>query len=452
MHAAQLVANDAVYYYLARSGRNTDWPMWWVFESTDGPAPASAEIIAHFTGRAEVFAPLRRRIHDAPGGFAHPFWGVDDSPVADHLVAHPAGLTWTACQDAMAGILTEQLDARVCSWRLHIFPDVSGVETLTGAGTVVMMHTSHALMAGPAMTSLSEALFAASPEPVRIDGQPVAAQRVRVWPAALAGAALTPWRLARFAYAVGREDRNIARDGGEGWLTQRPRTKTTLNRRIGPGRAMRTVPLGISAVRAPGITVTAVGLTAISLALQRYYEKHGEPCPEDLAAYVTIAAPEATVMGVNRVGADVIDLHPGESGLAGRARAVDATLRARRGSATSPRELLRLDLVDGLPSRAYRARFGTLPPANPDAPDPAHTILTSIRCEPSAELSLPGSRFRFAGMLPPIYPDIGLAHSFVGAGEAFAVSVACDPVIVPDLETYCELLIGAFRELAAALA
>lgn len=448
MNEAQLAANDAVYYYLARSGRNTDWPMWWVFESADA-APTAAEIIAHFAERAEVFAPLRRRIHEAPGGFAHPFWGADDSPLEDHLMAHPAGLGWAACQEVMAEILTEQLDARIRAWRLHIFPDVSCVETLTGAGTVVMMHTSHALMAGPAMTSLSEALFGIAPEPVRIAGQPAAAQRIRAWPAAVAGAALTPGRLARFAYAVARENRNIARDGGEGWLTQRPRTKTSLNRRIGAGRAMRTVPLDLSAVRTPDITVTAVGLTAISLALQRYYDKHGAPCPEDLAAYVTIAAPDATVMGVNRVGADVIDLHPGESDPADRARAVDATLRARRGSATSPRELIRLRLVDGLPSRTYRARFGTLPPVDPNAPDPAHTILTSIRCELSAELSLPGSRFRFAGMLPPIYPDIGLAHSFVGAGDAFTVSVACDPVIVPDLDTYCGLLVDAFGEVVA---
>ncbi|MBU3064409.1 WSD1 family O-acyltransferase [Nocardia sp. NEAU-G5] len=452
MHAAQLVANDAVYYYLARSGRNTDWPMWWVFDSADGPAPTAQEVVAHFTTRAAVFEPLRRRIHEAPGGFAHPFWVADDSPVEDHLVAHPAGMTWAACQHAMAELLIEQLDARECAWRLHIFPDVSGIDTLTGAGTVVLMHTSHALMAGPAMTSLSEALFAATPAPVHIDGQPAAAQRVRAWPAAVAGALSTPWRLARFIGAVGRENRNIARDGGEGWLTQRPRTKTALNRRVGRGRAMRTVPLDVSAVRVPGVTVTAVGLTAISLAMQRYFGKHDAPCPDDLAAYVTIAVPEATVMGVNRVGADVIDLHPGESGLADRARAVDATLRARRGSASSPRELIRLGLVDGLPSRSYRARFGTLPAADPNAPDPAHTILTSIRCELSAELSLPGSRFRFAGMLPPVYPDIALAHSFVGADKAFAVSVACDPDIVPDLDTYCDLLVDAFGELAAALA
>lgn len=449
MRESQLVANDADYYYLARSGRITDWPMWWVFDSADGTPPTGAQVAAHITERPAALEPLRRRIHEVPGGFAHPSWGVDDSPIDSHLVVHPAGLEWTQCQNRMASVLTEPLDARECAWRLHIFPAVHEIDTLTSTGTVVMMHTSHALMAGPAMTSLSEALFAADPEPVRIEGQPPAAQHLRLWPAAVAGALRTPWQILRFAMGVRTERNRIAREGDQGWPDPTSRTSTPLNRRIGPGRAMRTVPLELAAVRAPGITVTAAGLTAISLALQRYFDTLGTPCPDDLAAYVTIAVPDAQIMGVNRVGAYPIDLHPRESDLAERTRAVDSTLRARRGSASSQRELTRLRLVDGLPSRIYRAQLGTLAPADPDAFIPAHTILTSIRCTPAAELSLLGSDFRFAGMLPPVYPDIALAHSFVGAGDTFAVSVACDPAIVTDLDTYCGILRDAFAELAA---
>lgn len=184
---------------------------------------------------------------------------------------------------------------------------------------------------------------------------------------------------------------------------------------------------------------------------ERYLEKRGATCPDDLAAFVTIAVPGAAVMGVNRVGADVVDLSPGELDLAGRARAVDATLRVRRRSASSRRELTQLALAELLPSRVYRARFGGFPPADPAAPVLAHTTLTSIRCEPTAEWSLLGKPFRFAGILQPVYPDLVLAHSFVGVRDSFAVSVACDPEIVPDLDEYCDILLESFHEVAAAV-
>src|SRR5690606_9403428 len=145
-------------------------------------------------------------------------------------------------------------------------------------------------------------------------------------------------------------------DGDDGGPSTPPRSRTGFNRRVGPERAMRTFPLRLQDVRIPGVTVTAVGLTAISRAMQRYLDERGETCPDDLAAYVTIAVPEATVMGVNRVGADVVDLSPALPDLAGRTEAVDATLRVRRRSASSRRELNRLELVDRLPSRVYRAR------------------------------------------------------------------------------------------------
>ncbi|WP_330228573.1 WS/DGAT domain-containing protein [Nocardia sp. NBC_00508] len=450
MPESQLVANDASYYYFARSGRVTDWPMWWVFDSETGAPPTAADIARHVGERAELLEPLRRRIHEVPGGLGHPFWGVDDTPIDSHVVTHAADLDWTGCLDRIGSILERPLDARVSAWQLHVFPEVSGIPTLSGAGTVVLMHVSHALMAGPAMTSLSEALFAPEPAPVRIEGLGHAAKRLglRLGLAAVGGVLRWPFQVMRFNARVGAENRRIARDNDDSGPSTPPRSETVFNRRIGPGRVMRTIPLELREVRASGITVTAVGLAAISRAMQRYLDKQGAACPDDLAAFVTIAVPDAAVMGANHTGADVVDLFPGELDLAGRARAVDATLRVRRHSASSRRELTRLELVDLLPSRVYRARYGTLPPA---APAVAHTILTSVKCEPTAEWSLLDKPFRFAGMLPPVYPDIGLAHSFVGVRDSFTVSVACDPEIVPDLDDYCDILLESFREIAAAV-
>ncbi|WP_433202483.1 wax ester/triacylglycerol synthase domain-containing protein [Nocardia sp. CA-107356] len=450
MHESQLVANDAAYYYLARSGRVTDWPMWWVFDNETGAPPTAADIVGHFGERAELLAPLRRRIREVPGGLGHPYWVVDDSPIDAHIVTHAAAqLDWAQCLDEMGRILAQPLDARVSAWQLHVFANVTGIATLNGAGTVVLMHVGHALMAGPAMTSLSEALFASAP--LRIEGLAPAARRPRLARTAVGGVLRWPLQVLGFNFRVRGEMRRIAREGDDGGPNTPPVSPTVLNRRIGSGRAVRTIPLDLRDVRAPGITVTAVGLAVISRAMQRYLEKRDGTCPDDLAALVTIAVPDAAVMGVNRVGADAVALAAGEPDLADRARAVETTLRMRRHSPSSRRELNRLALVDLLPSRIYRARFGTLPPADPDAPAHGHTILTSIKCEPTAEWSLLGKPFRFAGMLPPVYPDIALAHSFVGVGDRFTVSVACDPEIVPDLDVYCDILLESCREVAAAL-
>ncbi|MEV5838187.1 wax ester/triacylglycerol synthase domain-containing protein [Nocardia sp. NPDC052112] len=449
MYEAQLVANDAAYYYLARSGRGTDWPMWWVFDNGDTPLTA-ADIADHFGARAELLEPLRRRIQEVPGGLGHPFWVVDDRPIDTHIVTHAAAqLDWEWCQNEIGRILAQPLDARVSAWQLHVFPNVTGIATPSGAGAVVLMQISHALMAGPAMTSLSEALFASVP--LRIEGQGPATRGPRPALAALVGVLRWPLQALRFNIRVRREMRRIARENDDSGPNTPPVTATRLNRRIGPGRAMRSIPLELRVVRAPGITVTALGLTAISHAMQRYLEKRDGSCPDDLAVLVTVAVPDAPVMGVNYVGAAAVELAAAEPDLAARARAVDATLRVRRDSPSGRRELNRLGLIDLLPSRTYRTRFGTLAPADPDAPAYAHTILTSIRCEPTVEWSLAGKPFRFAGMLPPVYPEIGLAHSFVGAGDSFTVSVVCDPDIVADLDDYCEILRESCREVAAAL-
>ncbi|MBB5918074.1 hypothetical protein BJY24_006986 [Nocardia transvalensis] len=438
MHDSQLAANDACFYYLARSGRSTDWTMWWVFDGAAGTPPTAADLVAYLEERAEALQPLRRRVRDVPGGFGHPFWVVDDSPLDSHLTVHAEHLDWAGLLERMGDILAHPLDARINAWQLHVFADVSDSES--HPVVVVMIHVSHALMAGPAMTALSETLFGPAAQPLRIDGLGPATPRPPVATTAIRGVLSTPWRLLRFWSGLRAENRRIARTGDDGGPSLTPRTATPFNRRIGPGRAVRTFTIDLPSVRTPGITVTATGLTAISQALQRYLDKRGDGCPEDLAAFVTIAVPDVPVMGVNQVGADVVDLHPGQDDPARRALAVDATLRLRRGSATSERELNRLHLVDRLPSRVYRTAYGTLRPPETALPAVAHTILTSIRCEPTVEWTLLDRPFRSAAMLPPVYPDIALAHSFVGVGDSFTVSVAADPEIVPDLDDYLDML------------
>ncbi|GAA5046538.1 wax ester/triacylglycerol synthase domain-containing protein [Nocardia callitridis] len=451
MHNAQLVGNDAAWHYFARAGRATDWPMWWVFDNaaeSAEPMPP-ADIAEYFGARTDLLEPLRRRIVEVPYGLGHPFWVVDNSPIDQHVTTHSEALDWAKCQQRLGEILARPLDARVSAWEMHVFPDVSGIPTCTGTGTVVLIFVSHALIAGPSMTSLSEALFA--DRPLWIEGLGPATPRPPLLRTALRGVLRWPWQIREFNARVAAENVRIVREADDSGPHTPPRTRTVVNQRVGAERVVRSVPVDLASLRGSGATVTAVGLTAVSFALGRYLAQRGSPVPEDLAAFITIAVPGATVLGVNRIGSDVVDLSATTTDLAERVRAVDAELRVRKTSASSARELNRLANAELLPSRIFRARYGTYPPHDDTAPALAHTTLTSIKCDPNTPWSLSGRPFRFAGMLPPVYPDICLAQSFVGTPETCTFSAASDPALLPDLDTYCALLTDAVREITAAL-
>ncbi len=427
--------------------------MFWVFDAADGAPPSRGEIADQFCARTQLFEQMNRRIADVPGNVDYPYWITDGSEVLDHIEFQDDGkeLTWPNCTRRIGTLLGIPLDARIKAWRVTVFPSVRDIPTLAGVGTVVVLKVSHALMVGSAMSSVSSAMFGAQAEPVVVEGLGPTATPFNPIAATAHGIARIPVQIQRFV-AENRRQTTAPRRGDDLASHIHPtRTPTLFNRHPGDERAMRTFRLDLREWRRPGMTVTAAGLTAIAEAMQQYLESVGEACPEELTCSASVAVSGAEAMGVNRIAVAVVALNPRIESLADRARAVQASLEASKKFAESPANLNREPVASTIPYAYYRAMSAL--ERRRAAPQPllANSILTSIKCAESVELSLCGRPLAMNGMVPALGRNIALAHSMVGVGDILTVSVLCSPSVVEEADRYAELLEQAFTNVGAAL-
>src|SRR4029077_4154612 len=74
----------------------------------------------------------------------YPVW-VSGAVEPDQFVVHDlADDSWSGCLAAVAGWAEDQLDARLMTWRLHVFTPVDGLPG-AGVGTVAVLQATHAL-------------------------------------------------------------------------------------------------------------------------------------------------------------------------------------------------------------------------------------------------------------------------------------------------------------------
>ena len=456
MRQSQLSLSDTANYSQSRGGTSSDWVMFWVFDAEDGDRPGPDDITEHLAGRLGLLAEFDRKIVDVPGQVDYPYWIAADRAPASFISRHGADrLEWSACMEQMGSLIAVPLDATVEAAHLHVFGHVVDAPTSSGSGIVVMLKVSHALMVGPSMPAVSEALFGAGATEVSIPGLPPAASRFSPAWAAARGVGRTPFSLARYAKplvsnSLARRFGKAREDGEDREDTASPAaeatTPTRFSRFPGDDRTMRTFRLDRSAMQVSGLSVTAVGLAAVSSAMQTYLTENGEACPENLSSIATVALGEAAhAMGVNRIGAAVVDLHPELEPIEARGHSIQSSLRTAQAGATSERALANLQYANSMPFILYRSFVlpGILNAQN--FPPPANTLMTSIRCDVSP-LSLCGRGLAFSGMLQALAPNIALAHSIVGVGDSIGVSVLSSNAVLPDIDRYVDLLRTAFDE------
>ncbi|PRC48231.1 DUF1298 domain-containing protein, partial [Mycobacterium sp. ITM-2017-0098] len=173
---------------------------------------------------------------------------------ADQVAVHDlADATWAECLTAVAGLVEAQLDARVMTWRLHVFPAVEGVPGCTGVGTVVVVQISHALGDGIRSSALAAYLLG------RDGGLPAVAD-------SRTSAALLPV----LGIVAARAYRRLVHDTGAGLVPPQAVSRPLLrsNSRPSGRRHLRTVLVGRDRVARPTVTVGV--LAAISGALSGY--------------------------------------------------------------------------------------------------------------------------------------------------------------------------------------
>src|SRR3981189_3491087 len=81
------------------------------------------QALAEVRARAHASPELRLRVEDR-SVLSYPRW-VTGEVRRDQVVVHDlSDSSWASCLTAIAGLGEEQLDARVMTWRLHLFTSV----------------------------------------------------------------------------------------------------------------------------------------------------------------------------------------------------------------------------------------------------------------------------------------------------------------------------------------
>ncbi|NKY56134.1 wax ester/triacylglycerol synthase domain-containing protein [Nocardia flavorosea] len=211
------------------------------------------------------------------------------------------------------------------------------------------------------------------------------------------------------------------------------------------GHAVRMLVCAAKDFRVPGFSVTVVGLTAVSIALERYLLGRGEEVTR-MGAQVPMALPPRR--GVrNNYRSLGVDLAAGEPDPRRRAAAIAAELAARRERARHPLHEAQGAVDAVLPPLLLRRDVRDYPIDTTPDRITGHTVVSSVNRGP-ADLAFGGAPVRFTGGFPALGAVMHLTHGLHGLGETVTLSVHADPGVV-DLDTYAGHLRDALSELPA---
>lgn len=226
-----------------------------------------------------------------------------------------------------------------------------------------------------------------------------------------------------------------------------------VNRIVASGDAVHGVRMLVyaaSALRIPGRTVTVVVLTAVSLALGRYLESHGEQVRR-LGAQVPMALSDtAKAQAHNNYRSLSVDLSADVADLRERADKIAATLRDRRVRAQHPLLTEQDRVTEVVPAPLLRRDIARYPLDVVPESIAGHTVVSSVHRGP-ADLAFGGGRVRWTAGFPAIGSVMHLTHGVHGLGDTITVSVHADQATIPDLDVYTELLRAALDEVTRRL-
>lgn len=366
--------------------------------------------------RAEACDELRLRVVDDCAA-RYPRWvpGVVDR---SQFVVRDAGRTWQSCLDAVADLVGRQLDTRQMCWRVHVFPDVSGVPEAGGVATVVVIQMAHALGDGTRSAALAGVLLG------------------RATPVSAPGSCRRASLAAR-AIVASAEHRRMTQDLAAGLLPepgcQRP--PLSINQpRCGEGR-FRTVVMRRDQLAGPTVTVAA--MVGIAGAITDYCAGRGESVTE-LGAEVPLASNKALAHNNFRnVG---VGLHPDAEPTVRAARIMSELGRHRR-RGRHPAVAAASAAFAAVPAPLLRWGVSQFDPGLRGPTLTGNTVVSSVNRGP-ADLAFGGCPVVFTAGFPGLSPMMSLTHGVHGIGDRVAISVNADPGNL-DIDEYTDRLRAA---------
>ncbi len=410
----RLAAVDAQTYWMSAKIPNDQFLLYVFDEGSTDVDRALREI----QGRAQVCPELKLRIVD-DRGLVFPVWALREVGPDQFVVHDPADRTWVRCLAVVTALAEDQLDPRVMSWRLHVFPAIEGVPGAHHRGTVAVLQICHALGDGVRASALAGYLF----------GRAGTVPAVGVRRHTAAG-------FARRAFSAGRAHRGLVRDTATGLVPAQALSLPVLRTNARPSGPRHVRMVICERGRLPGPTITVGVLAAVSAALSGHLRELGDD-PALLGAEVPMAK-SGPRLAHNHFGNVGVGLHPDmENGL--RAHRIAADLHERRRRATHP--AMRADnmAVAAIPAPVLRwgvAQF------DPDVRSPTvtgNTVVSSVN-RGAKDLRFGAARVLLTAGFPSLSPMMGLTHGVHGIGDTIAVSVHAAESAIGDVDAYMQRL------------
>ncbi len=407
--SARMTAVDAQFYWMSAKVPSDEYTVY-VF---DGEHIDVEHAIREVHRRAQACHALTVRVEDG-SPLTYPRW-VPTAVGLDRFVRHRLDDdSWRGCQDAVARLVDDPLDARREPWRVHVFSPVHAIPGGTGTGAVVVMQTAHALADGLREAELAGWLFGrTAPVP---EVSPSSS-----W--------FLPWRGIDAARAHRTLERDIRAGSVAAPLGPRP-LQVTNARPIGT-RALRTLVRHRSQLLGPTVTVAA--LAAVSGALA----KHLGEAATSLVAEVPMAKPAARQAN-NHFLNITVGLYP-DLDRPARLERIAADLANARRRAEHPAALAADRAFAGVPAPLLRWGISQF---DPDARPPqvsGNTVVTSVYRGPG-DLSFGGAPVLLISGCPTLSPAMGLTHAVYGIGDTVAIGVHAAESAIGDIDAYVALL------------
>ena len=417
MTVRRLAAVDAQTYWMSTRIPNDQFLLY----GFDGVPANLDQAIDAIRARANECAELRRRVRDG-GVLTYPEWvsgGVDAAQIA---VRELEDNSWAGCLAAVSRLADNQLDARVCPWRLHVFTPVDAVPAAAGAGTVAVLQIAHVLADGGRASALAAMLFGR-----RDVVAPVTTPRMQ-------GVTL-PWRSVAAAWA----HRQLVSDTEAGSVPAQAEPVPALRTNARPTghRSVRTLTRRRDQL--PGPTVTIDVLCAVSTALAAHLRELGDD-PSTLGAEVPMA--KMTVRQAhNHFGNVGVGLYAELDG-AERAERIAGDLARRRRRAEHPAMLADSRAFAAVPAPLLRWGVAQFDPTLRSPTVTGNTVVSSVNRGP-ADLRFGEAPVVVTAGYPALSPMMGLTHGVHGIGDTIAVSVHAAESAIGDVDAYVARLDAA---------
>lgn len=455
-------------YWLSSRTRNDQFLLYCFAESSWSTEELRARVVARSRQITDLRLRLREDRHFLSG---YPIW-VDCDFDDEQFIAHTLpDNDWSQLSAALAELLGTGVDAARYPWRLHIFRDVRGAPVGDRAVTVAVLQLSHALADGTRAARIARQLFVASgSDGASGEKTPSGSSADRPRSAETAfetGGRHIAWlrtarSVSRFVLGMGR----AVWRGLRAYRAQRELAELTASGQVpepGPGyrpgplnrpehvggHAVRMLVRPAECFRVPQASVTVVALTAVSVALERYLGSRGEP-GDELGAQVPMASSRSGALR-NNYRSIGVGLYRAEPDLRRRATMIGEDLVARRTRARHALLGVQDSVTAALPAGVLRRDVERYPIQLTPEAIAGHTVVSSVD-RGSADLWLGDAPARFTAGFPALGSVMHLTHGIHGLGDTITLSVHADPTIMPDIDTYVDLLCQALHDVAVALA